>query len=357
MIDNLRGYYDLYAMGIDATEIGGVKTISFPSYTKRTKLQECKLYLDVLFCRWEKLIWTKNRLEVASFLQNMEFDIIICFDLPLLPIALKYKKRSKVVFDAQEYFPLWLTSSLRWRILFQKFNHILCKTYLPQCDLVLSVSPSFVERYAREYAISVHLYLSLPYYYDLPPKPCKAENIKILYHGSLSNNRGIDRLIALAELLPPYFSLDLILVGGEKTYREKILTLISQAQKRGAKIALLSPVEFSNIVPFGNSYDIGLYFMPPNTYNLLATIPNKFFEYIGSSLCLVTTPNTDLIPIVKEYRIGVVSEDFSIKSVARALKNLDIKTINSFKQSSYEAHKIFNNQKNQELILSLLASL
>lgn len=357
MIDALRGYYKLYAMGIESGEIEGVQTFSFPSYTKRTRLQELKLYFDVLLQKWDKLIWTKNRLEIVPFLQDREFDFIICFDLPLLPIALKYKKNAKVIFDAQEYFPLWLTSSLRWKILFQKFNHYLCKTYLPQCDEVLSVSPSFVQRYAKEYGISPHLYLSLPYYYDIPPKPCNKESIKMLYHGSLSSNRGIDEIVKLMELLPSHFSLDLILVGGEREYREKILSLITQAQKKGANISLLPPVPFSEIIPFGSGYDIGLYFMPPNTYNLLATIPNKFFEYIGSSLALAITPNIDLVPIVKEWGLGVVSEDFSIESMAKALMGLSIEQINSYKLASHKAHQTLNNEANQKLILSLLSSL
>lgn len=357
MIDVLKGHYELYAMGIGSGEIEGVQTFSFPSYTKRTRLQELKLYFDVLLQKWDRLIWTKNRLEIILFLQEREFDFIICFDLPLLPIALKYKKNAKVIFDAQEYFPLWLTSSLRWKILFQRFNHYLCKTYLPQCDEVLSVSPSFVKRYADEYGISPHLYLSLPYYYDIPPKPCDGESIKMLYHGSLSSNRGIDEVIKLMELLPPHFSLDLILVGGEREYREKILSLITQAQKRGVKISLLPPVPFSEIIPFGSDYDIGLYFMPPNTYNLLSTIPNKFFEYIGSSLALAITPNTDLVPIVKEWGLGVVSKDFSIQSMAETLKSLSVEQINAYKLASYKAHQTLNNAKNQKLILSLLDSL
>lgn len=357
MIDCLKGHYELYAMGIGSEEIEGVQVFSFPPYTKRTKAQELGLYLQVFLSRWDKLIWTKNRLEIVPFLQEHSFDFIICFDLPLLPIALKYKKSAKVIFDAQEYFPLWLTSSLRWRVLFQRFNHFLCKTYLPKCDCVLSVSPSFVEKYAQNYGISPHLYLSLPYHYDLPPRPCNGENIKILYHGSLSSNRGIDKVIELMDYLPSNFSLDLILVGGERAYREKILNLIKESQERGNHISLLPPVPFSQIIPFGNSYDIGLYLMPPNTYNLLATIPNKFFEYIGSSLALAITPNTDLVPIVKEWNLGVVSEDFTPQTLAKALRGLSVEQIDSYKLSSYHAHKSLNNAKNQELILSLLSSL
>ena len=205
--------------------------------------------------------------------------------------------------------------------------------------------------------MSPYLYLSLPFHYDLPPKPCDPSNIKILYHGSLSSNRGIDKLIALAELLPARFSLDLILVGGERKYREKILSLIHKAQNKGVKISLLPPVPFSQIIPFGNSYDIGLYFMPPNTYNLLCTIPNKFFEYIGSSLCLAITPNTDLVPIVKERGVGVVSEDFEITSMAKILQSLSIEQINACKLASYKAHQTLNNKQNQKLILSLLSTL
>lgn len=357
MIENLKGYFELYAMGIGTQEIKGVKTFSFPAYSKRNLLQEIRLYCDVLFASWERLIWTKNRLEIVPFLEEYEFDQIICFDLPLLPIALKYKKRAKLIFDAQEYFPEWLTSSLRWTLLFKHFNTYLCREFLPQCDAILTVSPSFVERYKRDFGISPNLYLSLPYFYGIEPKPCDERNIKILYHGSLSSNRGIDQLFELCDRLDERFSLDLILVGGEARQREKIFSLLKELQKRGKRIRILPPVQFEDIIPFGSNYDIGLYFMPPNTYNLLCTLPNKFFEYIGSSLAILSTPNTDVIPFVREYGIGKLALDFSPKAMADLINSLRADEVYGFKQASYRASKKLNNQENQSKILSLLKKL
>lgn len=355
MIENLRGYFEIYALGIGAEELEGIVTFNFPSYQKRTFFQELRLYLDVLLSRWDRLIWTKNRLEIVTFLQKYEFDFILCFDLPLLPIVLKYKKQSKVIFDAQEYFPEWLTSDRRWNLLFKRFNYFLCQKYLPLADCVLSVSPSFVRRYAKEFGISPIYYPSLPCFYEFPLPSLPKTPIKILYHGSLSSNRSIDELIMLGGALKEAFELHLILIGGESQYRAHIEERIKAEQKRGQKIFLHPPVRFEEIIPFGRSFDIGLYFMPPKTYNLLHTIPNKFFEYIGSSLAIISTPNPDLVPIIEKYRIGRVSPDFSIASVLETLNALTLEEIYLYKCASYRAFGELNNAKNQKVIFEILS--
>ncbi|ANV98146.1 hypothetical protein BBW65_04730 [Helicobacter enhydrae] len=357
MIDNLIRTYEVSAMGIGTGAISGVKTYSFSAYVKRNFWQECGLYVDVFLRKWDRLIWTENRLEIVPFLQTETFDFVICFDLPLLPIALRYKKQAKVIFDAQEYFPLWLTSSLRWNILFKRFNDELCKKYLPQCDAVLSVSPSFVERYRQEYGINPILYLSLPYFYDLPEPKQTHLPLKILYHGSLSDNRSIEELVGLSERLHQDLELHLVLVGGEAQYRKKIEGMIEKRQRNGQKIFLHSPVSFDEIIPFGAQFDIGLYFMPPKTYNLLATIPNKFFEYIGSSLMVVSTPNTDLVPLIDVYGVGRVSDGFDVKSVAHLLNKLRPDEVYAYRCASHKAHRQLNNQANQTQIINLLQSL
>lgn len=355
MIENLRGFFDLYALGIGTGEIDGVQTFCFPSYQKRNTFEEIRLYVDVLLHRWDRLIWTKNRLEIIPFLQKHSFDFILCFDLPLLPIALKYKKKAKVIFDAQEYFPEWMTSNWRWNLLFKRFNFFLSQRYLPQADYVLSVSPSFVVRYAKEFGISPIYYPSLPYFYSFPPPHQAQAPFKILYHGSLSSNRSIDELIELSDGLKENFELHLVLIGGEPQYRAKIEEAISIRQKRGQKIFTHSPVRFEEIIPFGRKFDIGLYFMPPKTYNLLCTIPNKFFEYIGSSLAVMSTPNPDLIPIIEKYQIGRIASDFSISSMLELLNSLKPEEIDCYKHASYRAFAELNNAKNQEVILKILS--
>ncbi|WP_027326978.1 hypothetical protein [Helicobacter pametensis] len=356
MIENLRECFELYAIGIGSGVCEGVKMFSFSSYQKRNFWQEMKLYMDVLCSKWEKLIWTKNRLEIVPLLQSQSFDAIICFDLPLLPIALKYKKNAKVIFDAQEYFPEWITSDFRWNLLFKRFYTDLCREYLPQADCVLSVSPSFVKRYAQEFGISPVYYPSWPYFYDLPPSEVKS-SIRILYHGALSSNRSIEDVVCLSDGLEECFELHLVLVGGESHYRAKIEQMIKTRWDRGQKIFLHQPVKFEEIIPFGNQFDIGLYYMPPKTYNLLGTIPNKVFEYIGSSLMLVSTPNPDVKDLIADYDLGRVSRDFSLEAMIECINALSEEDVKEYKLRSFGASKLLNNAQNQGKILGLLRDL
>ena len=87
------------------------------------------------------------------------------------------------------------------------------------------------------------------------------------------------------------------------------------------------------------------------------TLPNKFFECIQGRLALAVGPSPEMARIVREHDLGVISEDFSPKTLAQHLRSLDSKTINYYKLQSHKAARILSAEKNKELLLDLVKKL
>lgn len=414
MVEILKDGYEVSVMGIDNDDGSkmpqvfvkdanhnaiAIPSFSYPAYKKRNFYEEIKLYGNVALKRWDKLSFTHNRLKIIEHLAKYHYDVVICHDLLLLPVLfagleqgakmflmrkpqtqdsqtsrvnvssevnnklsqhnINKQKATKVIFDAREFYPLQNTSSLRWRVLFKRFNTYLVKTYAKKADVILTVSPKFIEMYQAHFHLNPTLLMSLPPYYALKPQMCDNKHIKILYHGALNANRGIDKLIKLCAMLDKRFYIDFIFTGGTQKFRKKIESHIKALQSQGANVRILPPVSLEQIIPFGNSYDIGLLYIPPHNHNLLATLPNKFFEYIQSNLALALPPLPQIMPFILRYSNAFVAEDFSIKALAEVLKNVSVDEIMRKKWASHTAAQELNlsqnTQKVRDIIKRLLA--
>nr|WP_317403379.1 capsular biosynthesis protein [uncultured Helicobacter sp.] len=367
-----EGKYEVSVMGIDnedgsaMAKIPHIATFSYPYYKKRNFFGELRLWLDVMCRRWDRLSFIKNRLVVKEHIKTHRYDVIICHDLLLLPVLFagldsksnrQEAESTRVIFDAREFYPLQNTSSLRWRLLFKAFNTHLCESYAKRADKIFSVSPRFCELYKEQFGLKAELLLSLPPYYELSPKPINPQKIKILYHGALNKNRDIHKIIYLCQKLDERFCIDFIFTGGTKPYRKKIESAILSLQKQGYNVRVLPAVSLEQIVPFGNDYDIGFIYIPQHNHNLLATIPNKFFEYIQSRLALLFPPIESLQDITQKYDNAIISRDFSLDSMAQALNALSIDEIMRKKQSSHTAALELNLNQNIQKIRNTLTEL
>ncbi|MDO7252500.1 glycosyltransferase [Helicobacter cappadocius] len=357
MIELLKSKHQVSAMGINTTPIKDVKIFSYPAYKKRNILQELKLWVDVAFRKWEKLIYTYNRLKIIEVLKNCSFDVIICHDLVLLPIVLAHKKKAKILFDAREFYPVQNITNLRWRILFAKFNDFLCKKYLPEADVIITVSEGLKKRYKEDYGVDCKLFFSLPNYHNITPSIAEDKHIKLIYHGAANPNRKIQNTIKIIDYLESRFCLDLMLVNTDDKYMQYLTKMIHKKQLEGKKIRIIPPVTFEQIIPFSSHYDIGIYNIFPTNFNLKHALPNKFFEYIQARLALVITPNQEMTPFIQKYRNGIIIKNFSAKKMAQAINKLDIKTIQAYKKNSSEAAKKLNLDSNEKLLNEMIYSM
>ena len=351
LIEILKGKYRLTAIGLEATEIDGVEVLSYPYAKKRNAKEEQELENNVAKKDYMKLVRIPNRLVIEKYLQEREFDIIFCHDLLLLPFVVENKKEAKIIFDAREYYPRQMESNERWKRLFAGFNDYLCKTYLKQVDYMYSVSEGIAKEYEKNYGVKCDVITSAAKYYAPPPPLICHEPIKLIYHGMASKERGIEKMIEIMEYLDSRFTLDLMLVKtADEEYYKNLESQVSQAKNT----RIIPIVPFEEIIPFTSQYDIGFYILQPTNFNGYNALPNKFFEFIQARLAIAIGPSPEMAKLVQQYHLGIISKDFTPKSMAESLNKLTKEEILQYKENSNKAAKILNAQNEGEKLLKIV---
>lgn len=163
-------------------------------------------------------------------------------------------------------------------------------------------------------------------------------------------------MIEMMRILPDHFTLDLILMtppsasAQTKAYLDELRALAQFTNR----IRFLPPVTVEEILPLLNQYDIGLIIIPPINFNYANTLPNKFFDNIQARVALAIGPTPEMAEIVNQHNLGVVSEDFSSKSLADKIQNLSVEQIDVFKRNADTAAHEYNAEKNRNILLRIV---
>lgn len=293
-------------------------------------------------------------------LEKRNFDLIIANDLESLPLAFKIKKKEKILFDAHEFAPRHFEDKLVWRIFFQRFNKYLCKKYLPRIDQMITVGTGLAKEYATHYPVKPIIVTNANYFANLSPNPVDGKKIRLIHHGAANPSRQLEIMIEMMEYLDERFTLDLMLltptIANKKTrgYLDSLKALI----KDKPRIKIIPPVKSSEVVNSIHSYDIGIFLLPPINFNYANTLPNKLFDFIQARLAIAIGPTPEMANIVNTYKLGVIADDFTARSLAEKLNSLNIEKISFFKSQSDKHAKELSAEKNKiilnDLVLNLL---
>ena len=344
-INCLNKLYSVYTVGKSNS---GLEKSFFPIKKHGFIINMIRIFiLKMGFNKW--YYWDKYKKNLLKLIDKNNFDLVIAHEIKTLPLALRIAKGSPVILDAHEYSPNNFDDDFLWRFFLKKHFIWLCKSYLPKIDKLVSVSPGIVDKYRSEFNTkSILLTNAANYFKSLKPKIVSETKIKIIYHGLLSKSRRIDLFIEMMRYLDnDIYELTLMLVYG--TY-EKLLYKKLKKKAKGLNIKFEKPVKRKNLIKFSNKFDLGLCFFQPINFNLKYALPNKFFELIQSRVAVVIGPDIEMSKYVKKYKIGIISKDWSAKSLANIIANTNKEQImfhkvqchkNAMKLSSINNNKFF----------------
>ena len=304
------------------------------------KILKLVIPYDFIQIRLNKTLLNLSAIE--SILKQDNFDFVYFADIDFLPIIAKNKNMKIIIFDAREYYPLQFENNFNFTI-FEKseYTNILNK-YLSYCDIVYTVSKGLADAYGRNFKKNMKIIYSCPYFHQVEVKKINKSRIKLLYHGMANRNRKIESYFQLIELLKFDAELNLYLVGDQDYINE--LKALSFGNK---KIIFHEPVSLDSIVMMASNYDIGLCYFEPTTFNLRYCLPNKFFEYIQARIIVACGPSPDIARIINEYDCGIISNEFTIQSLADSINSLSIHNLNLLKNNTAKAaaELCFENQE------------
>lgn len=270
-------------------------------------------------------------------LSDRTFDAIVANDARALPLAFAIARRNQapVWADLHEWAPGERTHIASWRILVKPLMEHICRKYLPQTAAATTVGTEIAKLYESQYGVRPRLLMNAAPYADLQPTPVPDGVIRLVHSGGAVFGRNIEAMIEATIQAGPRFTLDLYLVpaGDGGAYLEKL----REVAGGNPRIRFHDPVKPFELPATLNAYDVGVFWIPPTHTNARLTLPNKLFDFVQARLAVAIGPTVEMVNVVNEYGLGVVSEDFSVPSIVAALQSLTPQAITSYKQAAAAA--------------------
>jgi glycosyltransferase involved in cell wall biosynthesis len=346
----LRNRFELTSLGYGTPCVEGVTHLEVaPQRGLALRLRNAALSL----LRLDDLYyWLQPQVRAALVrLRGRQFDVVLANNLDALPLCIRIAQgRARVIVDAHEYAPREFEDRWTWRLLHQRRVHALCRDYLPRADGLMTVCQGIADAYERDYGVKARVVTNATAYQRLSPSPVLDGRIRLIHHGVASPSRHPEEMIRMMHHLDERFSLDLMLIAQSPAYLHRLVEMAHD----DPRIRFLPPVEMPAISAFINSYDVGLFLLPPVNFNYAHALPNKFFEFVQARLAIAIGPSPEMQRLVETWDLGVVAEDFTAAGMARALSSLTRDRIEHFKRRADAAAAELCAERNETLLLDLV---
>ena len=189
---------------------------------------------------------------------------------------------------------------------------------------MFTVCQGIADQYRRDTGVTPVVLTNAPEYHDIRAEPESrpestdltrdAAKIRMIHHGAASPPREIERMILAMRHLDERFELDFLLVPGSMAY---IARLEARWRSQIQGFASCRRCRCASWCRFSSAYDIGVFLVPPTTFNLRHTLPNKFFEFIQARLAVAVGPSPEMARIVEQNGCGVVASRLHARGAGR----------------------------------------
>lgn len=304
-------------------------------------------------------IWywrNKHRSKALQYALQSECDAYHANDWEALPVAAEAAKvkHAKLVFDAHEYAPLELENRWYWKAVFKPTTTYFIKKYISQINASVTVAPLISDRYKKEFGFGATVILNAPEAEPLSINKSNFKNIRLVHHGGCIRDRKLEKLIETLVRCDRRFSLHLMLINNDPAYLNRLKRL-AETQAPG-RIFFHEPVPPEQIVKRISEFDVGFYLLEPNSFNNIAALPNKFFDFIVAGLAVCIGPSPSMAHLVNEYGFGCVAPSFKPHDVANTLNQLTIADLSNMRSAAQEASKKINAQNEMKKLVELYDS-
>lgn len=283
------------------------------------------------------------------------FDFVVANDVETLPLAFQLSEGQPVIFDAHEYAPRHFEDKTWWRVLFAPWYHSLCKKYIPKVKGMTTVSSGLADEYDRHFGTRPLITTNATRYFDLTPQKV-GHPIQLVHHGIINTSRKIEKMIDMMKILGNGYQLDLILMTPEyaSSATKAYFNQLKQAIEKVSNVNILPSLPNEQIVPAINKYDMGIFLLEPVNFNYTHALPNKLFDFIQARLAIAIGPSLEMEKVVKQYDLGVVSNNFEPEELAKNIQRLSIEDIFTYKQNAHQHARALSEEENKNTFLNLL---
>jgi hypothetical protein len=291
---------------------------------------------------------------VRQVLRSIRLDVVILNDVQTLGLMDSLAKETRTLVDMHEYAPEEMTDDWRFRLLLQRYYTALCSQYLPRADQVLTVSNSIATKFQSVFGVDCKVVMNAAPYLQAEPSSRTHPKIRLVHAGLASRGRRLETMIEAVDGLDG-FELDLFLVPAprQSRYFKKLTSYCSRVKN----VTMREPLPREQLTVALNDFDIGLLVINPSNFSLANCLPNKLFEYIQARLMVLCGPTPDVMKIVNDEKIGLVTRDFSAVELRNSLSSISQSMIIEAKAGACSAAEVLNAERESEVLKELVLRL
>lgn len=276
--------------------------------------------------------------------QAGRYRVIYCNDADTMPIGLaaaKASRSAKIILDLHEYATREMADGRHWTWERKPVVTRILKSMARHAHGAVTVADSFAPLMKSEFGMRLPIVVrNAPELISLPPRPARNDGkIHLIHHGGAARTRQLERMIHAVAKADKKFVLHFMLAGGPD-YVEDLKKIAAAACPD--RVVFEQPVKPGEIVAAIAGYDMGVYILPPITFNDLHAMPNKFFDFIVAGLPVAVAPSVNMAKITRENGIGWVADDFEPETFARLLDAITPEQIESCRAASLRLRETVN---------------
>jgi glycosyltransferase involved in cell wall biosynthesis len=326
--------------------------VRFQEVKKRAPHQRLKVLqlIVLLLCGWiapslwiRAYWWRSDYRDALNIIRQNAYNLIHANDLEALPVAIAATEESggKVLFDAHEYTPGQAKYAFgKRKVMYSGYiSHLLGSLGL-RADAFVTVSRGIASLYKKHFNMIAEIIMNAPARAGVNFRPVDPEHIRLIHHGGAARRRQLEKTVEMAGMLEERYTVHFMLIEKEDGYIDELKSLSEKVAPK--RVFFLPAVKPHQIVMSLNAFDIGVCLIPPEPVSYKHALPNKFFEAIVAGLAVVIGPSPAMVPIVKEYGLGVISDGFEARDVAIALNKVTAEDINRMKLNALKASQLLN---------------
>lgn len=260
-----------------------------------------------------------------------------------------------IAYDSHEFAAEHFAERPEWVRFTKPIIQAVEQRYLPQTSLVTTVSAGIAEALQTRYALASRpkVLRNAPVYVETPFRRTGA-HIRVLYHGVLAPERGLEEAIESVVHWREERSLHIRGPASEPSYLEDLKSLAAQ-KGVGDRVTFLEPVPATALVEEALPYDVGLMALPGVSDHKRFALPNKLFEYLMAGLALCVTDLPEMRRLVEETSAGVVLDGSmpSAKAIATAVNALTPQKLDELRLRALAAARKFHFDVDAEPVLEI----
>ena len=303
--------------------------------------------------------YAEFNIRLFLYLMTKDVDLIFANDLDTLPAAYFAAKlrNIRLIYDTHEYFTE--TPELVHRPLVQSIWRKLEDRIFPKLKDILTVNDSIAKLYSEKYNKTIHVSRNIPPTYT--PAHLKTrkdlglpenKNILILQGTGINVQRGAEEAVQAMQYLE---NAVLLIVGsGDVFPKLKALTEENSLQN---KIIFKAKMSFEELRQYTMNSDLGLAIDKDTNLNYRFSLPNKLFDYIHSSIPVLSSGLVELKQIIDKFDIGFYIQNHDPKHIAAVIEDAfsDQTRYNIVKQNTAKAKEELCWEKEEKVLMSVIS--